>query len=233
LFGAWPDGLLPDDQAGLSVYAERIVGWQEKSLREAKLRSSWEAPETDYEERCHAVARGLLDAGRSGAFLADVRALLDLTAAATQANALVQTALRYTVPGVPDLYQGAELSDLSLVDPDNRRPVDYALRARWLDTGGDAKQALIARLLALRVADPAVFAEGAYAPIAVEGLRARHVLAFTRTLAGRSLRVAVALRCPPAAVDDAAAWWGDTTLATGEQVADLFADAPVWVEGPL
>ncbi len=234
LFGAWPEGLQIDDRAGLAAFAERIVGWQEKSLREAKLRSSWEAPDEAYEDRCHALARALLDADRSARFLRELHDLVEATAAAAQANALVQTALRYTVPGVPDLYQGTELADLSLVDPDNRRPVDYACRARLLGHDAPAKLALIARLLATRADAPEMFAQGDYAPLDVTGPRAAHVLAFERRANGQTLRVAVALRCAAELLDQSgaavpAAWWGETRLATGERAADLFVDGPVFV----
>ena len=234
VFGAWPDGLQSDDREGLSAYAERIVAWQEKSLREAKLRSSWEAPDTAYEEQCHALTRAMLDADRSGALLRDIAGLVGVMTTAARANGLVQTALRYTVPGVPDLYQGAELADYSLVDPDNRRPVDYAARRAHLKAGDDPKQALIARLLALRQRDRAVFAEGDYVPVAVTGARATHVLAFARTCGDRRLSVAVALHCAEALVSGGtpvidADWWGDTLLSTGERAAVLFADGPVSV----
>ena len=234
VFGAWPDGLQSDDRDGLAAYAGRIVAWQEKSLREAKLRSSWEAPDEAYEARCHALARAVLDADRSAVLLQDIEALVRQTAAAARANGLVQTALRYTVPGVPDLYQGAELADFSLVDPDNRRAVDYAARRAHLDAGDDAKQALIAQLLALRARNAAVFAEGDYVPVAVSGARAAHVLAFSRTCGDQRLSVAVILRGAEAVLGGQAPlvdanWWGDTVLATGELAAELFADGPVSV----
>ncbi len=226
IFGAWPDSV--DD---LSGFAARVVGWQEKALREAKLRSSWEAPDDAYETRCHDLARSLL---RSDAFVADVTAFVAHLAAPAQANTLAQVALRYTVPGVPDLYQGTECADLSLVDPDNRRPVDYAVRQARLADGGDAKLALVARLLAMRREYPALFAEGTYVPVAVTGARAGHVLAFRRQAQGQTLLCVVALRCADALVgrgdkfpDD---WWGDTALATGERIADHLGGAPIWVE---
>ncbi|WP_380786793.1 malto-oligosyltrehalose synthase [Sphingomonas sp. R86521] len=225
LFGAWPD------EARLSDYADRIVGWQEKALREAKLRSSWEAPDEAYETRCHDLARALL---RSPAFVADMTDFVTFVAAPARANTLVQTALRYTVPGVPDLYQGTELADLSLVDPDNRRPVDYAERKARLADGGDTKLALVARLLKLRRTDPMLFAEGAYEPIGVTGARAAHVLAFRRTAGDRSLTCIVALHCAAvlAGREDGsfpADWWGDTALASGERVGERLQGVPIWV----
>ena len=229
LFGTWPAGLDAADADGLSDYAQRIVAWQEKALREAKLRSSWEAPDETYETRCHDLAKTLLDPDRSRAFLEDITALVDRIAPIAVVNALAQVALRYTVPGVPDLYQGTETSDLSLVDPDNRRPVDYAARRQSLAQADDPKTALIARLLALRRDHPALFARGTYEPIAVTGPRAGHVLAFTRAHDGNAVRCVVALRsaerCESAG--DPRDWWADTALSSGETIADLLGASAV------
>ena len=116
---------------------------------------------------------------------------------------LARTVLKCTLPGIPDIYQGTELWDLSLVDPDNRRPVDYASRAAALEDGGDPaallrswpdgriKQQVIARLLADRAAAPQLYAEGGYEPLAAQGERSRNVVAFRRSRAGEDLIVAV------------------------------------------
>ncbi len=231
LFGAWPTNLRASNGEALSEYAERIVAWQEKALREAKLRSSWEAPDEAYETRCHDLARALLDAERSAAFLGDIMAFVDLVAPAAEANSLAQVALRYTVPGVPDLYQGTETADLSLVDPDNRRPVDYAARREMLATASEPKVALIARLLALRRQYLALFAGGSYEPIAVTGARAEHVIAFNRVHDGMTVRCVTALRSAGRYVDevDASDWWADTALSSGETIADLLGTSAVSV----
>jgi (1->4)-alpha-D-glucan 1-alpha-D-glucosylmutase len=225
IVGAWPDD---GDIAG---FAGRVVGWQEKALREAKLRSSWEAPDAAYETRCHDLVHALL---ASPAFTADVAEFVAHIAPAARANSLAQVALRYTVPGVPDLYQGTECADLSLVDPDNRRPVDYAVRQALLADGGDPKLALIARLLDLRRANPSLFSDGGYTPIAVTGERAGQVLAFRRSTGDRSLTCIVALRSAAALAGRSdggfpPGWWGDTKLASGERVADRLQHDPVWV----
>ncbi len=231
LFGAWPTNLRALDGEALSEYAERIVAWQEKALREGKLRSSWEAPDEAYETRCHDLARVLLDAKRSAAFLGDITAFVDLVGPAAEANGLAQVALRYTVPGVPDLYQGTETADLSLVDPDNRRPVDYAARQKMLAAASDPKAALIARLLALRRQYPALFADGSYEPIAVTGARAEHIIAFNRVHDGMAVRCVTALRSVGRYVGevDASDWWADTALSSGETVADLLGTSAVSV----
>jgi len=163
-------------------------------------------------------------------------------------NGLVQLALRCTAPGMPDLYQGAEFWDFSLVDPDNRRPVDYAARiaalegepnwpdlaANWRD--GRIKQRLVAHLLSVRAADPRLFAEGDYRPLAVEGVRKDHVLAFARRHRNRTAVVAVPIRCAAVTAGTGtilppAGWWGDTIAITGTgrlKLAQL-ADMPLLI----
>jgi (1->4)-alpha-D-glucan 1-alpha-D-glucosylmutase len=240
LFGAWPEGLAIDDADGLTAFAERVIAWQQKALREAKLRSSWEAPNEAYEGAAEALVRALLDPARSGDFLADLRGFLAKAAAPALANSLAQVALRYTVPGVPDCYQGTELADLSLVDPDNRRPVDYALRAQLLadpTRQGAEKLALIVRLLGLRRQHPELFGTGTYRALAVRGARAGHVLAFLRTAGKETLLTVVALRTATAtagtgSATPAADWWGDTAIdglpeTTEARVAALLCDQPI------
>lgn len=220
LLGAWP------------IDADRAKAWQIKALREAKLRSSWEAPDETYEARCSALIDTLLN---SPAFVADIEAFVEYLAPAAVANSLALAVLRNTVPGVPDCYQGTELEDLSLVDPDNRRPVDYPARVAALDRADDAlsKVQVIARLLGIRRDNPALFALGDYRPVAVSGARAGHVLAFTRIHGDDRLTCAVLLKAAGSQVvarrsNPDADWWGDTRIHFAEPVAaaNLFADAP-------
>ncbi|EKU25150.1 maltooligosyl trehalose synthase [Xanthomonas translucens pv. graminis ART-Xtg29] len=129
----------------------------------------------------------------------------------------MQTTLRLSVPGVPDLYQGSEGWDLSLVDPDNRRPVDYALRQAWLDDAsaasallrdwhsGHIKAWLTAQLLQLRGAHPALFAHGGYRPLQAQGPHAHYVFGFAREHAGKTLLVVVPRLAAAAQPLDAAA----------------------------
>ena len=213
LVGAWEDGSVD--------LIERMQAFQVKALREAALRSSWNDPQEEYEQRCQALAAKMLTPG--SAFAQDFARFIARIAPAAQANTLAQTALRYTLPGVPDLYQGTELTDHSMVDPDNRRPVDYARRAALLREGGDgadaAKLRLIADLLALRRDHAELFRDGDYRPLEVTGSRAKHVLAFTRSFEGKTLTCAVAVRLGAVLVEEDGAtptvdWWSNTMIAS-------------------
>ena len=242
LFGAWPLGLASDDAVELAHFAARVVVWQEKALREAKLRSSWQAPDAAYEGRARDLAETLLDPSASGEFLRDLASFVEATAGATMANSLVQVALRYTLPGMPDLYQGTECADFSLVDPDNRRPVNYEYREALLRRGTDegfnmAKLALTAKLLSHRRAAPELFKNGSYTPVSVNGERAGNILAFSRQHQGKSLNVAVQLRAGAALLGNMRSvppsdWWADTALVIDQEqrrAAAIFAASPVWM----
>jgi len=192
LLGSWPLALDLHDDNALRQYAERIRQWQQKALREAKLRSSWSAPNEAYEGACARYIDGLLLDSENQQLRKSVADAAQLLACPGALNGLVQTLLRMTTPGVPDLYQGNEYWDFSLVDPDNRRPVDYALRRRTLDDAtplaellahwrdGRIKQALIARVLDCRQAHAELFRRGAYLPLTVQGRHADKVIAFAR-----------------------------------------------------
>lgn len=203
LVAAWPIGLGADQTEPLAAFAERVAQWLLKAVREAKLHTSWTDGSPDYEQAVQATVEQVL-CSRAGLPLR--RALLRASnhiAAAGARNALAQTTLRLTVPGVPDLYQGTEGWDLSLVDPDNRRPVDYAQRQQWLTLrrdwhallrswrDGAVKARLTAVLLQLRAAHPALFAQGDYQPLNVATGTQAQVIAFRRQHRGQSLIVAV------------------------------------------
>ncbi len=192
LVAAWPPTLLPQDRPGMTAFEDRVAGWLEKALREAKRRTGWAAPDQEYEGACRAFLAGLLDPERSMDMAGELAAFAMRIASAGIVNGLSQTMLRLTCPGVPDLYQGTEYWDFSLVDPDNRRPVDFPARIASLDAGaspaelmehwrdGRVKQSVIARALACRAGSPALFKEGAYVPLQVEGPHAASVLAYAR-----------------------------------------------------
>ncbi|WP_430303170.1 malto-oligosyltrehalose synthase [Pseudomonas sp. DC418] len=192
LLGSWPLTLDLNDANALQQYAERIRQWQQKALREAKLRSSWSAPNEAYEGACAAYIDGVLLGRENQQLRQSLADAAQLIACPGAVNGLAQALLRMTVPGVPDLYQGNEYWDFSLVDPDNRRPVDYACRRRTLDDAtppiellthwrdGRIKQALVSRVLDCRQAHAELFRRGAYLPLSVQGRHADKVVAFAR-----------------------------------------------------
>ncbi len=215
LVGAWPLGLDAADEAGVAAFLERVAAWQEKALREAKRRTEWAVPNPDYEAACRDFLFAAMAPDRASRLREEVAAMAARLDAPGAVNGLSQLLLRCAAPGVPDLYQGCEFWDLSLVDPDNRRPVDWEARARalaargapdaliadWRD--GRVKQAVLARALALRAERPAIFAEGDVQPLAATGPAAPHALAFARRLRGETV-VALATRLPAALMGVAA-----------------------------
>lgn len=227
LLGAWPLDLLDDapNETALAAFRERMAAYVTKALREAKRHTSWVNTDEAYEAAAQGLLGGLLDSG--GGFLAAFRPLARQLAHLGMITGLARTALKCTLPGVPDTYQGTEFWDLSLVDPDNRRPVDYAARVRALDgdepaeallaawRDGRIKQRVLARCLADRAAAPLLYAEGDYRPLQATGARGRQVLAFARGRGDESLVVAV-----PRLLGDLAegalplgeAFWGGTVL---------------------
>ncbi len=220
LVAAWPPMLSPNDRHGVDRLLQRLQAWAVKAMREGKLLSNWFEPQEQHEAPWQHWLQQLAP-GREQHWvlreLADF--VLELEPAAVF-NGLVQTCLKLTCPGVPDLYQGTEWRDFSLVDPDNRRPVDYAARARalnlidqalldgehviaplavgawpaqaWVD--GRVKQALVATLLALRKSRPAAFC-GDYQPLETEDEWTQHLLAYAR---GGEVVVVSAVKCASA-----------------------------------
>jgi (1->4)-alpha-D-glucan 1-alpha-D-glucosylmutase len=180
IVGCWPFELALDDAVGRAAFAQRLEGWEMKALREAKRHTDWSDADAAYERAARRLLRRLLVEDDGAALRAELFAFVEEIAPAGAINSLAQTLLRLTVPGVPDLYEGTELWDLSLVDPDNRTPVDFALRQELLGTGDSLKQMLIVRALGLRKAMPELFVHGSYEPVAVEGPLADHVIAFLR-----------------------------------------------------
>ncbi|HKM65336.1 MAG TPA: malto-oligosyltrehalose synthase, partial [Acidisphaera sp.] len=192
LVGAWPLDLSPDDEAGLHAFGDRVAAWQEKAVREAKRRSGWAAPNEEYEAACRGFLDGVLDKSRPARLVHEIAGFAFRIAVPGAINSLSQTVLRLTSPGIPDLYQGTEFWDFALVDPDNRRPVDYdARRAALADPAapadllafwrhGHVKQSLIHRILAYRRRAASLFANGGYTPLAIEGPMAEHAFAFVR-----------------------------------------------------
>ncbi len=216
LAGQWLDAAgAPADREALT---DRLTGYMQKAAREAKQRTSWNAPDDRYEEALDAFVRGVLADEETHAAVGNLAALL---ARSGFLNSLSQLVLKAATPGVPDVYQGCELADLSLVDPDNRRPVDYDRRRALLDALAPlleqpdagalrrmigeqderAKLYITARLLRLRRAHEALFLEGDYQALEVEGTGADGWLAFARAHEDDALVVAVR-RFPGSGADD-------------------------------
>jgi (1->4)-alpha-D-glucan 1-alpha-D-glucosylmutase len=242
LLGTLPDGVV--DGEALQAYRSRIEDYMLKAAREAKQRTSWISPDERYEGRLREFVGELLADTPNNAFLPDLREQAAFFRWFGALNSLGATILRFSSPGLPDLYQGDELFDFSLVDPDNRRAVDYGLRARLLEEieaqvaavgapetartlGQDpcdprTKLFVIRRLLAMRSRLPELLRDGDYRPLEVVGSRSRHAVAFARR-SGEALMIVVVGRLFAGLlgaggrlpVGDA---WEDTQLRLGESV---------------
>ncbi len=239
LLGAWPPALSPADGDGLGALAERMAQFMLKAVREAKVYTSWTAQDADYERAVEQFTRRTLDAEVSPAFLDDFLGTCRPVFIAGALNGLTQTLLKLTAPGVPDIYQGAEGWDFSLVDPDNRRPVDFDARRQMLERIADAdvaalvgnwisgapKMHVMRAGLSLRARSPALFADGAYLPLGAEGARAEHVIAFARTH-GADAVITVAPRFALGLLEGETAplipggRWEDTRILLPEEMAD-------------
>jgi (1->4)-alpha-D-glucan 1-alpha-D-glucosylmutase len=217
--GAWP------------IERERLHAYAQKAAREASTSTSWADPDSEFERAMHAVVDAVYD---DASLHADVSAFVDSITAAGWSNSLGQKLVQLTMPGVPDVYQGTELWDYSLVDPDNRRPVDFAARRDLLtrldggwrpdvDATGAAKLLVTSRALRLRRERPALFT--GYRPLIAEGPAADHLVAFDRGGA-----VTVATRLPVGLRRRGG--WGETRLTLPREATDLltgrrFASGPV------
>jgi (1->4)-alpha-D-glucan 1-alpha-D-glucosylmutase len=207
LAGAWPPDLYPHDVGRLAALAERMTQFALKGAREAKLHTSWTAPDRCYEQVLEHFVRGTLDPKMSAAFLTDFVRELQPVIVAGSLYALTQTLIKLAAPGVPDVYQGTELWDFSMVDPDNRRPVDFQRISRLAEIidqrsvpalvhdwrSGAIKLHLLRAGLKLRAQKPALFGAGAYLPLDVTGDHCHRVVAFARVL-GEEAAVAIAPR---------------------------------------
>jgi len=199
LVGAWPLAL--DDEQELAAFTARVQQYMDKALHEAKMNASWINPDPQYSEALrNFIAQILTPArpGRSNFFLKRMASFLPAIQFFGAMNSIAQTLLKLTSPGVPDIYQGNELFDFSLVDPDNRRPVDFRRRSELLRSAsfvpgemlrhyhdGRIKLWTTTRALELRNQDPELFRAGSYVPLEVTGEKAAHVCAFARVLDGR------------------------------------------------
>ncbi|HSF48839.1 MAG TPA: malto-oligosyltrehalose synthase, partial [Burkholderiales bacterium] len=237
LVGAWPlEELGREEQA---QFCERIEQYMIKAAREAKSETSWVNVNEAYEKSLTSFVHALLDRGDKNLFLADFLPFQKRIARLGLFNSLSHTLLKLTAPGVPDFYQGNEIWDFSLVDPDNRRPVDYARRQAMLDAldremqgpalaakarvlldtleDGRVKLYLTSRTLKVRGELARLFRRGEYLPLQASGPRAEHLIAFARRRAN-DIVIAVAPRlfarlCPePDSLPLGEAAWGDTAI---------------------
>jgi len=244
LVGSWPV-----DGRGLRAYRGRLRACLVKSAREAKRHTSWFAPDVAHEKALLRFVDRILDEPRHGRFRRSFRALLDRIGPPGAVNGLAQVVLRNAAPGVPDLYQGCELWDQSMVDPDNRRPVDFERRrrlleslqardrrgtrrlaadllARWSD--GRVKLFVVWKSLAVRRSRPDLFARGRYLPFRVEGPARNHLCAFARTLGDNWVLAVVPLRtaslAPPGRFPLGRATWAGTRIIVPRGAPDQWLD---------
>jgi (1->4)-alpha-D-glucan 1-alpha-D-glucosylmutase len=253
LLGAWPFG---DPQTGapapeeFAVFRERMTDYMLKAVKEAEVHTSWVNPSADYEEATRNFVTQVLTDDAQDPFRQDFAGLQRRVAFFGQVNGLSQALLKFTSPGVPDIYQGQEVWDFSLVDPDNRRAVDYDrrrdlladLRARIAkgdlpelcrelmaaSTDGRIKLFVTHQVLAYRRDHPQLFDAGGYRPLRAIGRRRRHVCAFVRHREEEALMV-VAPRLTVRLTGGAEAWpvgrpaWRDTWLVLPrEPVGQMF-----------
>ncbi len=225
LVGAWPEEEL--DAEGLAALRGRLAEYMQKATNEAKQHTSWINANEPYNQAMRAFVEGAME---DGPFLEAFEAFARRAAFFGRSNALVQVLFKLLSPGVPDVYQGCELWALTLVDPDNRRPVDYERRKRLLaelrereDVAGMAASMADGRIklwltrkgLGLRKEHPDVFATGRYQPVAVTGEKAAGLCAFLRL--GEKVQALVAGCVRPVGVTG-----GEEALAAGEVWGDTF-----------
>jgi (1->4)-alpha-D-glucan 1-alpha-D-glucosylmutase len=243
LVGAWPLGAL--DTEDLEAFRARIKAYMEKATREAQVRTSWNDVNEAYEETVAAFVDALIPTTGDDAYLRDFLPFQRRVARLGALNSLSQTLLKLTAPGVPDIYQGNELWDFSLVDPDNRRPVDFGMRARllselrrmdpsrahalvadgaWQD--GRPKLYLVHKALDVRRAYPALFEEGSYEGLRTSGEQAGRIVAFARRR-GADAAITVAPRLCANMLDAEGPLlpppgdWTDTSIHLPDEVAGV------------
>ena len=207
-------GALPFHEAGYERFKKRIKTYFIKAVREAKVHTSWIGPNKEYEDACVQFIDNLLTFGHTDEFWQDFLKFQKKVAAYAVYNSLSQVLIKMTAPGVPDFYQGSELWDLNLVDPDNRRPVDFNLRVKLLGQiknkeelnksaflvellkrpeDGRVKLFLIHKLLSARKKHRQLFGNGNYIPLGTTGPKSEHIIAFARK-SGKRTTIVVATR---------------------------------------
>jgi len=244
LIGCWPF----DEEIGTG-FTDRIKQYIIKAVREAKIHTSWIRPDQDYENACNGFIEGILDPSDSNQFLADFLPFQQMVASFGIYNSLSQLAVKTTAPGVPDFYRGTELWDFSLVDPDNRRAVDYTRRMRLLSDIKNCRQEdlgafcnhllenpadpavklfLTHRLLQARKQSQLLFNRGRYLPLPVRGTYSHNIIAFGRHYQN-SFAVTVAPRFLTSVIEPGSLplgdRWQDTYVRLPENFPARFGDA--------
>jgi len=244
LLGVWPA-----DHSSSDDLRERLHTYLTKALREAKRQTSWREPDEPYEQATHEFLTTILDPSRGREFISDFSQFVGRVSSAGTVNALSQLLLKLTAVGVPDTYRGTEGWDLSLADPDNRRPVDFTMLSQQLanerlESGGEAgettrdllagwpdgriKQHVLSRILNFRRRHPELFLEGDYVPLSAGGELSQHVVAFARrNLEDWSLtitpRLIAKLVQGPGSLCDPSLW-ADSTLVLPDGAPDSWRD---------
>src|SRR5690606_3805507 len=251
LVGIWP--LDPVDQDRLDELRERVHAYMLKAMREAKLRTSWINPNEGYESAVTRFIDRLLGVREPNPFLTDLQSFVEPVARLGCINSLNQVLIKLTAPGVPDIYQGCETWQFNLVDPDNRRPVDFEAQqavldevqvlfgkgplsahtvSTWLENParGHVKMWLSWRLLALRRLVPTLFEQGAYRALEAKGLAGEHAVAYQRREDGNPERHAIVMGSRLLSAMDPGAWSVTTVrwVASGiDEWADWLTGRPV------
>jgi (1->4)-alpha-D-glucan 1-alpha-D-glucosylmutase len=218
---------LPDRTWRDSV-RDRLTAYARKAAREAKTRTSWVEPDDAYERALTEFVSAILEPGEDAPYLPDVARLVSRVAPLGARNSLARVAIHLTAPGTPDLYQGDELWNFSLVDPDNRRAVDFDGRSSALQDLGDFEARLASgpidlyearlklwltqRLLCLRSSRPELFRRGDYQQLTASGPRAGHIVAFARTFEGHQSITIVSRLVPGLKPEQELDWWRDTAV---------------------
>jgi malto-oligosyltrehalose synthase/4-alpha-glucanotransferase len=231
----------PEMEEEQEAYPERLQLYLEKALRESKRNSSWEEPHATYEQHTKDFVGGILNKERP--FWTNFKRFHQKVSPLGRINSLSALLLKFGCPGVPDTYQGDGLWDLSMVDPDNRRPVHYGLRAEFFDelkqgrftlqslwkqgANGKIKLFMLHQLLALRQQFPLLFSEGQYLPLNVEGAQAAHILSFARRYKNDWLVFVLPLNLGALVKDPhkiSAEIWEDTRIVMPDGIPEKFAE---------
>jgi (1->4)-alpha-D-glucan 1-alpha-D-glucosylmutase len=233
LLGTWP--INADGAAATSVNPEfvlRIQQYMAKALKEAKLNTSWIQPNAEWDSAMSDFIAGILEPGSRNKFIPQFLPVVEEISRLGMINSLTQTIIKLTAPGVPDIYQGTELWDDSLVDPDNRRPVDYERRRKMLGSlvgataeellrcwpDGRIKLWLIQRVLRLRRLNPELFQLGSYEALNVAGNFADCVISFARIHGQKAIVIAAPRLSSRVGFPPLGERWADTAIELSERL---------------